>query len=340
MTPETQTQAPPSPALFFETLNAYQRSEAMKSAIELGLFSKIAAGNVTSGDIATACAASERGVRILCDYLVVIGFLTKQDSKYGLTPDTAMFLDERSPAFQGSAIGFLLDPRMIEHFKNLTAAVKKGGSVAEEGTVGPEDPVWVEFARAMAPMMALPAQLLAQLVDPNANTKLKILDIAAGHGLYGIAFTKRNPQAEVTAVDWASVLEVATENAQKAGVADRHQTKPGSAFDVDYGEGYDLVLLTNFLHHFDQPTCEALLRKVRASLADNGRAVILEFIPNDDRVSPPMAAAFSLIMLGSTPAGDAYTFKEFDTMARNAGFSRSEFHELTPSIQRVVISHK
>ena len=56
----------------------------------------------------------------------------------------------------------------------------------------------------------------------------------------------------MVALDWASVLEVAKENAQAAGVADRYTTLEGSAFDVDYGSGYDLVLLTNFLHHFDQ----------------------------------------------------------------------------------------
>ena len=66
----------------------------------------------------------------------------------------------------------------------------------------------------------------------------------------------------------------------------------------------------------------------------------LEFVPNQDRVSPPQAAAFSMMMLGSTPAGDAYTFAELDTMFRNAGFARSELRELPPSIERVVISHK
>jgi hypothetical protein len=116
--------------------------------------------------------------------------------------------------------------------------------------------------------------------------------------------------------------------------------KPGSAFEVDYGSGYDLVLLTNFLHHFDVATCESLLRKVHASLAEGGRAVTLEFVPNDDRVTPPQAAAFSMMMLGMTPAGDAYTFAELDQMFRNTGFTSSELHELPPTIQRVVISHK
>jgi cyclopropane fatty-acyl-phospholipid synthase-like methyltransferase len=200
--------------------------------------------------------------------------------------------------------------------------------------------MWVTFARAMQPMMFMPSQLMAKVVDPNADKKLKILDIAAGHGLYGIAFAKHNPQAEVIALDWPNVLEVAKENAKAAGVADRYQTKPGSAFDVDYGTGYDIVLLTNFLHHFDRETCETLLRKVHAALAEGGRAATLEFVPNDDRVTPPQAASFSMMMLGMTPSGDAYTFAELEQMFRNTGFARSELHELPPTIQRVIISQK
>jgi len=169
---------------------------------------------------------------------------------------------------------------------------------------------------------------------------LTVLDIAAGHGLFGIGFATNNPQAEITALDWKAVLEVAKENAQKAGVADRYHTIEGSAFDVDYGTGYDLVLLTNFLHHFDPPTCETLLRKVHGALADGGRAVTLEFVPNDDRVTPPDAAQFSMVMLTSTPSGDAYTFAEFERMFANAGFSRSTIHPLPPTMENVIISEK
>ena len=340
MAPETQPASQPTPALLFDTINAHQRTEAIKAAIELSLFTSIAAGNKSAEAIAKASDASQRGTRILCDYLVIIGFLTKQDDTYSLTPDSAMFLDQNSPAYMGTVIEFMLSPMLTDNFNDLAAVVKKGGSISEEGTIAPDHPVWVKFARAMAPMMALPAQLLAPLVDPNANESLKILDIAAGHGLYGLAFAKRNPNAEVTAVDWANVLEVAKENAQAAGVSDRYHTKAGSAFDVDYGNGYDLVLLTNFLHHFDPPTCEMLLRKVHNALADGGRAVTLEFIPNPDRVSPPQAAAFSLMMLGGTPGGDAYTFAELERMFSNAGFAHSEWRELPPTIQRVVISKK
>src|SRR6185312_6100755 len=251
------------------------------------------------------------------------------------------FLDKRSPAYIGGATEFLCSPMLTAGFQHMTEAVRKGGTAIDgDGTLGPEHPIWVNFARGMAGMMAMPAQMMAKLVDPNADRKLKILDIAAGHGLFGINFASQNKQAEVTALDWKAVLEVAKENAQKAGVSDRYHTIEGSAFDVDFGSGYDLVLLTNFLHHFDPPTNETLLRKVHSALADGGRAVTLEFVPNEDRISPPETAAFSVMMLGSTPNGDAYTFPELERMFRNAGFGSSELHQLPPSIQQVVISQK
>ncbi|MFN2515801.1 MAG: methyltransferase [Pyrinomonadaceae bacterium] len=331
----------PSPQLFFQTGSAYQRTEGLKAAIELEVFTAIGEGNTTALEIAKRCQASERGTRILCDFLCILGFLTKQNGQYALTVDTATFLDKRSPAYLGGGLEFLLSPMLTDGFKNFADAVRKGGTTMKDGgTVAPEHPVWVKFARAMAPMMALAAQLMAKLVEPTADRKLKILDVAAGHGLYGIAFAKNNPQANIVALDWPSVLEVAKENARGAGVADRYSTIEGSAFDVDYGTGYDLILLTNFLHHFDAPTNETLLRKVHAALGEHGRAITLEFVPNEDRISPPDSAAFSVTMLGSTPSGDAYTFPELERMCANAGFARSEIHQLPPSIEQVVISYK
>jgi len=331
----------PSPVLFFQTINAHQQTEALKAAIELEVFTAIGEGNTSAADIAKRVGGSERGVRILCDFLTIHGMLTKQDNKYGLTLDSSVFLDKRSPAYLGGATEFLASPKLTAGSRDLAGAVRRGGTTMEDdGTIGPDNPVWVTFARAMAPMMAMPSQLLAGLVDPQADRKLRILDIAAGHGLYGLAFAAKNPKAEITALDWSAVLEVAKENAAKAGVSDRYKTIEGSAFDVDFGTGYDLVLLTNFLHHFDPPTNEKLMRKVHAALADGGRAVTLEFVPNDDRVTPPESATFAMIMLASTPSGDAYTFAELERIAANAGFSKSTVHPLPPTAQTAVISEK
>ena len=113
---------------------------------------------------------------------------------------------------------------------------------------------------------------------------------------------------------------------------------PGSAFEVEYGTGYEIVLITNFLHHFDAATNEKLLRKVRASLAPSGIVATLDFIPNEDRVSPPRSAGFNMMMLGMTPAGDAYTFSEYERMFRNAGFSSNELRQLQMGGHSLILS--
>jgi 2-polyprenyl-3-methyl-5-hydroxy-6-metoxy-1,4-benzoquinol methylase len=336
----------PSPQLFFDTVRAYERTAALKAAIELDLFTAIGEGNSTAEAAARRCQASQRGTRILCDYLTVIGFLTKDNGRYALTPDTAMFLDRRSPAYAGAAVEFLVNPDHVEAFARLTEAVRTGRSaLSEEASTARENPNWVKFARSMAALMRMPADLTAQrVVEDTAKSGggpvRRVLDIAAGHGVYGIAVARRFPEAEVTALDWANVLEVAKENAQAAGISGRYRTIPGSAFEVEYGTGYDIVLLTNILHHFDPPNCEKMLRKVHAAVAPGGRAVTVEFVPNEDRVSPPEAAKFSIIMLANTPAGDAYTFAEFEKMFRNAGFRSTEKHSLAPAFFTVLISRK
>lgn len=327
--------AQPDPGAILRALSAYQLTMALKGAIELEVFTHIGAGATTVPEIARLSQASEKGMRVLCDFLTVNGFLVKEDGAYALAPQTGIFLDKNSPAYMGSVAGFLAHDLMRNNFRDVAAIVRKGGAVFHQ-MLGPDDPIWVEFARSMAPMMAIPAGIMAARVAGTGPKK--VLDIAAGHGVYGLAVARENPQAEIVAVDWGNVLEVAKENARKMGAEGRFRTIPGSAFDVDLGSGYDLVLLPNFLHHFDEATNVTLLKRLRAAMKSTGVVATVEFVPNEDRVSPPQAATFSMMMLGGTDAGDAYTFKEFDRMFGAAGFGASELHSLDPAPASLIIT--
>jgi hypothetical protein len=335
-----KTALAPSPELVFHTITAFQRSAALRAGIDLDLFRVIGEGNRTVKEIAARCESSERGIRCLCDYLTVIGFLVKSQQGYENTPTSAAFLDTRSPTCIGSVARFTHDPRMMGPWQDLTEIVRQGTTTLPgEGAMDTENPVWVEFAYSMAPMMAPVAAPLGRIVLEDGSGPMRVLDIAAGHGLFGIEVAKQNPEAHVVALDWKAVLEVARANAEKAGVAARWQELPGSAFDTDFNGPYDVILLTNFLHHFDRATCVVLLRKVRESLAPGGRTATLEFIPNEDRVSPGMPAAFALTMLTSTRSGDAYTYSEYDAMHREAGFASTRLHDMPPSPHRIVTAY-
>jgi SAM-dependent methyltransferase len=330
----------PSAEIVFDTLFAYQRSAALGSAIDLELFTAIDEGARTVAALAKRCQASERGTRILCDFLTTIGLLTKSDGNYGLTPESATFLSQRSPAYLGTTARFLLRPELKGNFDHLTDAIRRGGvTPSGDNIVAEENPLWVEFARSMMPMMVPAAHAIAELVGSSKGASLKVLDIAAGHGLFGVTIAQRNPGAEIVAVDWKAVLAVAQENAASALVSNRYRTISGDAFTVDFGDGYDVALVTNFLHHFDGATCTAFLRKVHTALKPGGRVVVLEFVPNPDRVSPPFPARFSLTMLAETPGGDAYTFDELRRQLEDAGFSNVTAHGL-PTPQMVLLGER
>jgi SAM-dependent methyltransferase len=329
----------PTPERFFDALNSYQLTEAIKAAIELEIFTAIAEGNATAAKIAERCKADGRGVRILCDFLTIHSFLAKDGAQYALPPDSALFLNRHSPAYLGGAVEFLLTPRLREANALLTEAVRRGGTALGEGNLIPENPDWVKFARGMMPLMQMPAEIMATELRKGGEAH-KVLDVAASHGIFGIAVAKQNPAAQIYASDWKNVLEVGKKNAEAMGVGDRYHLIPGSAFESDFGSGYDLVLIPNFLHHFDPPTCTAFMRKVYAALAPGGRAAIAELVPNPDRVSPPTAAAFSLMMLATTAKGDAYTFAELESISKNAGFARAELAPPEIGLDRLVIAYR
>jgi len=333
-------EGPLTPGLVFEMLQAHQRTAALKAAIDLDVFTAVGDGPGDVASIARHCKASERGIRILCDFLVINGVLAKDNGHYLHSPTSAAFLDPRSPASLASIAQFLGNPAMRETYNRLAEIVRAGRTVLPgDGSVEPENPIWVQFAETMAPMMAPMAAPLGAVVLERHKGPMHVLDIAAGHGLFGIEIAKQNPQAHVTGLDWAPVLRVALRNAEMAGVHDRYDMLPGSAFEVDFGGPYDAVLLTNFLHHFDKPTCVELLKKVRGVLKPGGSVATLEFVPNEDRVSPPMPAAFSMTMLVSTPAGDAYTLSDLSAMYADAGLADVKSHPIPMSPHTVVMGH-
>jgi len=332
------TQGPLTPGLVFQMLQAHQQTSALKAAIDLDVFRAVGEGPGDVASIARHCSASERGIRILCDFLTIHGVLVKEDGRYRHTPTSAAFLDPRSPSSLASIAQFLGNPAMREPYENLAEIVRNGHTnLPGDGSVEPENPIWVQFAETMGPMMAPMAAPLGAVVLDGRKGPMEVLDIAAGHGLFGIEVAKQNLQARVTGLDWAPVLRVALDNARKAGVQNRYHMLPGSAFDVDFGGPYDVVLLTNFLHHFDQPTCIRLLKKVHGALRPGGRAATLEFVPNEDRVSPPIPAAFSMTMLASTAAGDAYTLSELTAMYQKAGFGDITPHPIPASPHTIVL---
>ncbi|MBI5280123.1 MAG: methyltransferase domain-containing protein [Candidatus Solibacter usitatus] len=326
-----------TPLKFMEVVNGLQKSAVARTAIELDIFSLIARGHDTVAGVARETECAEKGIRVLLDALTVLDLIAKHDDHYRLTRDSETFLDRQSPQYMGDCVEFLHSPFMQQAFLRFTDAVRRGGTAAgSEGTVAPDHPVWVDYARAMMPL-ALPQ---AETAAAFAGAPARVLDIAAGHGMFGVKVLERCPAARCTAVDWPNVLDYARQNATRAGVESRWTGVPGSVFDADFGAGYDCVLLANILHHFTREDCAAILRRMHAAMNAGGRLLIVEMAPNDDRVTPSAAAWFATMMLATTPSGDAYTKAEYAAMLRDAGFGPPEAHPVPGSARTVLVALK
>lgn len=330
----------PNPAMVFDTLNAYQRTGALRAAIELRIFSIIHRTPLNVERIAQECQASSRGVRMLCDYLTVHGFLSRSQTEYSLTPTSAVFLDEASPQYMGAMARFVASDEMIDTFCGVTGSVKKGGTLLPDGGSTKLDyEPWIEFAESMAPMMMPSAMFIAGLVSERFGKRpIRVFDIAASHGQFGLSIARQFPESSVVAQDFAPVLTVTRRNVEEAGMMKRYEFLPGDVMTIDYPGMFDVILLTNFLHHFSQSACENLLRRLKSHLNPGGIIVTLEFVPNEDRISPPMPATFALTMLMTTGEGDAYTFAEYCRMFSSAGFHQNQLLDVPQSPSRVIVS--
>jgi ubiquinone/menaquinone biosynthesis C-methylase UbiE len=327
----------PNPLLVWETITGHQRSAALKAGVELGVFNALRDGPITAAELASRAGVAERPMRILCNFLTVQGLIAKSDEHYSHTPTSATFLDSQSPASMAPTLPFLMNEKIMESAHLLTETIRRNRTALKEPLAGDEVREWVTFARSMQPMMAAAAEFIAGVIL-RSGTPAKVLDVAASHGLFGMAVARLAPQCEIVAQDFPSVLEVTADNARRAGIP--ITVLPGSAFTAELGTGYDAVIVTNLFHHFDCSDNIALMKRFHAALSPGGRMLTLEFVPNEDRVSPPVPASFALMMLANTPAGNAYTMSDYNAMLDAAGFGAREIMDVPMSSERLIVASR
>ncbi len=331
----------PLPEKIFAAVKAFQRTAALKAALTLDLFTAIGAGPADVAGLAARVGANPRGVRVLADYLTMLGLLEREGERWVLTAESAAYLDRRSPSFLADAIdSAYLSDFTLDAYARLAEAVRRGATALDaRGTLAPEHPYWPDFARAHAPFGRKIGPVLARVLGVADAGPMKVLDIACGHGLYGISVARANRDVQLFAQDWPDVLAAARAHAAEAGVGVRFHELVGDALSSDLGSGYDLALVVNFLPDLDTDGCVWLLTRVRAALKPNGRVAVLQLVPNESRLGPPVALTLALELLVTTPAGDTYTYAELAEMFRRAGFARSERRELPDWQQCVLIGY-
>ena len=294
----------------------------LEAAIRHKVFDVLDGGPLTLAELQSRTGVSKRGLSGLVNALVGLNFLAKDsDGRFSLAPESAAFLVSTKPSFQGGLIRHCsqhLMPKWLS-FNEIVASGAPKKAVNQEDT-GVE--FFREFVNDIFPMSYPAAQALAGALKLSAATsEVRVLDLAAGSGVWGIALAQASPQVRVTAVDWGGVLPVTRKNAERFGLADRFTFVEGDLQEAEFGTGHNIATLGHILHSEGEARSRKLLAKVQKALAPGGTIAIAEFLVNADRTGPVNGLFFALNMLVNTDDGDTYSFEEISGWLREAGFT-------------------
>lgn len=331
---------PSGPAAIFQMLNAAQATAVLSSAISLDLFSQFSGGARDAAAVAKGIGCPERSTRILLDAMVVLGLALEQDGKYGLSALAEAHLVPGKPMFAGDVAGIFASPVMWNGLARLAEAVKHGGTVLDNHAETPEHPFWETFAQASASMAFGASAGLEPLIGPwlAARKTARVLDVAAGSGIYGYSIAKAHSNVELTSLDWPNVLVETRQWAARIGVdPKRLHYLEGNLFDVDFGGPYDLILLSHVFHHFEPAVCAGLMRKVSGALAPGGRVVVHDFLADG---SNPAGAMFALTMLIWTRKGEVFSAADYSKWMVEAGLQPPAVHNLAGMPTSILIAEK
>ena len=312
-----------TPERLMELSFAYAPPLIISAGVSNHVFDSLEDGAKTPEQVAEKTGASARALRILMNALVGLNLLKKnRQGKYSLTPESTAFLLSKNP---GTHAGFFgtITPQIISRWLRLSDIVREGRPAVaiNQETEGTE--FFSQLVENIIPMSYPPAQTLGDHLQlAKTKDEIRVLDLAAGSGIWGIALAEKSPRVYVTAVDWAGMIPTTKRITQKFGVSDRFNYIEGDILEPNFGSGYDIATLGHILHSEGEERSRQLLKKTFSALKPGGIIAVAEWLVNDKRTEPTHSLMFAVQMLVNTDKGETFSFNEIKSWLEDAGFRK------------------
>jgi ubiquinone/menaquinone biosynthesis C-methylase UbiE len=303
--------------------------KAVATAVELELFDAVKNGERTADVIASKRKLSAKGVELLLDAAVSLGILEKNDHGYALNEMSELYLVKSSPLYLGDFIGHLQE-ELGRSWNNLAACVRTGKPAEEVNKVEAAEKFFPALAAAIFPLNYGTAHMVVNKLKLNElKAGARVLDLAAGSGVWTIPIAQTNKGVTIDALDFPPVLEVTKKFASEHGVSERYKYLSGGWQDITLSpETYDAVVLGHILHSEGRTNTDGLLKKIQPAMKPGGQLIIAEFLENEGRTGPAFAALFAINMFLNTTQGCVFTLSELEKLLKSAGFHEVQRLEL------------
>ena len=326
-------QDPLTPEKILQTGMAFWASKTLLSAVELGVFTELSHGPTSLDSLSERLGLHRRSARDFLDALVALGFLKREDGRYGNTPETALFLDRNKLSYIGGILE-MANRRLYPFWADLTEALRTGQPQNECKTGSADlfetlyaDPARLkEFLSAMTGVSHASNIAIARVFP--WKDYLTFVDVGTAQGDLAAQIALANPHLRGLGFDLPEVAPIFQQYAETTGVADRLTFMPGDFFEHDLPKA-DVVLMGHILHDWDLPTKKMLIRKALEAIPAGGALIVYETIIDDDRSQNAFGLMMSLNMLIETPGGFDYTGADCKAWMEEAGFSTMRVEPLT-----------
>ncbi len=331
-----------SPDEILKLGTAFWASKVLLSAVELGLFTALAAGPLSRQDLEVRLGLHPRGARDFLDALVALGMLDRREGRYANTPATGQFLDRGKPSYVGGLLE-MANTRLYPFWGRLTTALQSGlpQNEAADGSdpfaaIYSKPELLRQFLGAMTGVSRPTARLIAAAFPWSEVTSF--VDVGCAQGGCTAELALAHPHLKAIGFDLPAVGPVFEEFVGALGLGGRVRFAAGDFF-TDPLPASDVIVMGHILHDWDLAQKQALVRKAHAALAPGGRLLVYDAIIDDERRENVFGLLMSLNMLIETPGGFDYTGAEAMNWMREAGF-RAARVEALPDAHSMVIATK
>ena len=330
----------PNPNAILQTAFSFWSSKVLLTAVEFGVFTKLAGRQLTGAELGAELKLHPRGIADFFDALVAMKFLDRAGdgpaSKYFNTPEGALFLDEKSPRYVGGIL-IMLNARLFKYWHDLPEALRTGlpQNEVKHGARGIFEELYSDLPRleqfmgAMTGISRINFEAFAEKFD---FSKYKTLcDVGGATGLLCLEAAKKHPHLRCTSFDLPPVEPIAKKHIAAAGLAGHVGTASGDFFKDPLPKA-DVITMGMILHDWNLEKKMHLIRAAYDALPPGGALVAIEALIDDSRRENVQGLLMSLNML--IEFGDAFDYSgaDFKKWCGEAGFKRFEvIHLAGPS---------
>ena len=307
---------PETPDAVLELFLSFWVSRTVMAAVEMGVFDVLAGTGLSEEEAAERLGIRARPARGLFDTCVAVGLLERSDGSIRSTPAAERYLASDS---EYSIRNYVLDERWCwPAWGRLEEALRNDAPPLPQDEDGyhvfPEE-FLLDFLHGHS--LAMGDKLAGAVSLEGAR---KMMDVGGGSGAVSIALCRANPALRSVVLDREQVLAKTAEHVAGAGLSDRIEGFAANMFTDELPKDCDAAVIANLLHDFSPERAAEILRRVAEALPSDGKLIVMEIAPDDDRSGPVHAAVFTVTMIVNTEGGVAYTRAELRRMIEAAGF--------------------